>query len=110
MSAYTDGMVNQMTAQGSYTYEQAVAFAQENDLSTRSVISKIKSLGLEYTPKAKAPAKAGNETRKSDIVSDFASEIGADPDALAGLAKADKRALTALVSAFRSAVSNANAE
>ena len=98
MSNYTEKMVAQMEKIGSFDYASAEAFAdQYADLSTRSVISKAKSLGLDYTPRVVAKA-ATPRVRKSDIVAQLAEQIGADADALAGLAKADMRSLNELVS------------
>lgn len=101
MSNYTESMVATLLSTPAWNYEQAVNYAAENNLTARSVISKIKSLGLEYTPKQKAATKTGDTLRKSDIVAAFASEINADADKLSGLAKADKAALNALISAVR---------
>ena len=101
MSNYTESMVSALLSNASWDYDQAVKYAADNNLTARSVISKIKSLGLDYTPKQKATAKSGTTVRKSDIVAAFASEINADADKLSGLAKADKAALNALISAVR---------
>ena len=101
MSNYTESMVSALLSNASWDYDQAVKYAADNNLTARSVISKIKSLGLDYTPKQKATAKAGTTIRKSDIVAAFASEINADADKLSGLAKADKAALNALINAVR---------
>ena len=97
MSNYTEKMVAQMEKIGSFDYASAEAFASEHGLTTRSVISKAKSLGLDYTPRVVAKA-ATPRVRKSDIVAQLAEQIGADADALAGLAKADMRSLNELVS------------
>lgn len=98
MSNYSDNMVATMTKKGAYTYAEAVAFAEEHNLSARSVVSKIKSLGLDYTPKPKAASKTGEpRTRKADLVANIATAIGANHDALSGLAKADMRALEELI-------------
>jgi hypothetical protein len=95
---YTDKLVAEMTEQGVFTYDQATQFAEQHNLSVRSVISKIKSLGLEYTPKKKAPAtKKGETITKSQVVAAIAASLNANADALAGLAKADRRALAELV-------------
>jgi hypothetical protein len=98
MSNYSDNMVKAMTAQSAWTFAQAEAFASEHNLSTRSVVSKIKSLGLDYTPKPKALAQP--RFRKADTVSAIAKALDADADALAGLAKADAKALSALLMAI----------
>jgi len=103
MSNYTDNMVAEMEKIGAFTYESAEAFAQkyaDAGITTRSVVSKAKSLGLEYTPKVVAKASTPR-VRKADIVADIATILGADADALAGLAKADMRALNELVSHFK---------
>lgn len=97
MSNYTEKMVAAMTAKGAFTFAEAEAFAREHNLSTRSVVSKVKSLGLTYTPKPKAAKKNPDAVRKADIVSALAAQLGADADKLAGLAKADAVALAELV-------------
>jgi len=97
MSAYTDVMVAKLNAGAPWTFANAEAFAKENNLSTRSVVSKIKSLGLEYQPKPKAARKNPDAIRKADVVSALATQLGADADKLAGLAKADMKALAELV-------------
>lgn len=96
MSAFTPVMVAELTEKGSFTYDEAAAFASAHNLSTRQVISKVKHLGLDYVPKAKPVASATVVIRKSDIVRAIAAELGVDYDAIAGLAKADKAALQVL--------------
>ena len=98
MSNYSDNMVKALTTQAAWTFAQAEAFASEHNLSTRSVVSKIKSLGLDYTPKPKALAKP--RFRKADTVLAIAKALDADSDELAGLAKADASALSALLMAI----------
>jgi len=101
MSNYTPKMEAEMREQESWNYEQAVAYAEQHpDLSTRSVISKVKSLGLAYTPKPAVTKSATPQVRKSDIVNAIAQAVNANSDALAGLAKADKNALTELTRAI----------
>ena len=103
MSAYTDKMVFDMVSTGSFTYETAASFAELHRLSIRSVISKIKNLGLDYTPREKVvKSAAGNRILKADIVRMIAEATGANPHALAGLDKADARALKALLDAIPS--------
>lgn len=97
MSAYTDAMVARMVAKGAFTFAEAEAFAKEFNLSTRSVVSKVKSLGLAYTPKPKAERKNPDALRKADVVNALAVQLSADADKLAGLAKADMKALAELV-------------
>lgn len=99
MSAYSEKMVATLTRQGSWTFAQAEAFASENNLTTRSVVSKIKSLDLAYTPKPKAASKAPR-TRKADTVAAIAKALATDSDSLSGLAKADAASLSALLMAI----------
>lgn len=96
MSVYTEVMVAKLNAVAAWDFASAEAFAKENNLSTRSVVSKIKSLGLAYTPKPKAARKNPDAVRKADVVTAIALRIGADADKLAGLAKADMKALAEL--------------
>lgn len=99
MSAYSESMVKALTSQGAWTFAQAVQFAEANNLSTRSVVSKIKSLDLPYTPKPKAAAKAPR-SRKADTVLAIAKALDTDSDSIAGLAKADAASLSALLMAI----------
>jgi len=97
MSMYTEKMVAEMTAKGSFTFAEAEAYAKAHNLSTRSVVSKVKSLGLAYEPKPKAARKNPDAIRKADVVAALATQLSADADKLAGLAKADMKALAELV-------------
>lgn len=99
MSAYTSKMVTALQSKEQWTFEDASAFADEHSLSARSVVSKIKSLGLGYVPKAKAVSTAGPRVRKADVVASIADQIGVDVDSIAGLDKADMRSLAALLGA-----------
>jgi glycine cleavage system pyridoxal-binding protein P len=101
MSNYTPTMIAQMQSAGSFTYDSASAFAEAHGLSVRSVISKVKHLGLDYTPKPKTVSTAGPRVAKSDIVNAIAKALDTDADMIAGLAKADARALSALLMAIR---------
>lgn len=100
MSQYTSTMVSTLQSQA-WDYDSASAFASEHNLSVRSVISKIKSLELDYTPKPKTVSTSGPRVVKADIVDSIAKALDTDPDSLAGLAKADGRALSALLMAIR---------
>jgi len=99
MSNYTPTMVAALQSQ-SWDYESASAFAAEHNLSVRSVISKINNLDLDYTRKPKTVSTAGPRVVKADIVAAIAKALDADPDEIAGLAKADSRALSALLMAI----------
>jgi len=100
MSQYTSTMVTALQSQA-WDYDSASAFASEHNLTVRSVIAKIKNLGLDYTPKPKTVSASGPRIAKADIVSAIAKALDADPDSIAGLAKADGRALSALLMAIR---------
>jgi hypothetical protein len=101
MSNYTPTMIAEMQSTGSFTYDSALAFAEAHSLSVRSVISKVKHLGLDYTPKPKTVSSAGPRVAKSEIVNAIAKALDTDADMIAGLAKADARALSALLMAIR---------
>ena len=100
MSNYSQKMVKVMTAQENWDFAKAEEFASENNLSTRSVISKVKSLGLDYTPKPKAEA-ATPRVRKADVVGAIALALEIPVDTIAGLAKADASALGNLLVATK---------
>ena len=100
MSNYSQKMVKVMTAQENWDYAKAEEFASQNNLSTRSVISKVKSLGLSYTPKPKAEAKMPR-VRKADVVGAIALALEIPADTIAGLAKADASALANLLIGVR---------
>lgn len=102
MSAYSDSMVTEMTKIGSFDYDSANAFAEANNLSIRSVISKIHNLGLEYTPREKAKAASAPRVRKADVVANIAAAVEVNVDALTGLAKADMASLKSLLNAVSS--------
>ena len=101
MSNYTPTMIAEMQSAGSFTYESASAFADAHSLSVRSVISKVKHLGIDYTPKPKTVSTAGPRVAKADIVEAIALALDTDADSIAGLSKADARALSALLMAIR---------
>jgi hypothetical protein len=94
MSAYTDKMVNELKAVDSWNYDKAADYAALHSLSVRSVISKLKNLGLAYEPKPIVKA-ASPRIRKADIVVQIAEALGMadNAEALAGLEKADARSL-----------------
>ena len=95
MSAYTEKMVAALHSKEQWSYDQAVAFANENGLSVRSVISKIKSEKLGYTPKPKTKSGA-KPVQKMTIVQSIAGYIGVNVELVEGLAKADKNSLIRL--------------
>lgn len=95
MSAYTDSMVTELCA-SAHTYESATQFAAKHGLSVRSVVSKIKSLGLAY--EKKEVVRSGVvRIRKADVVRVIATKLGLEDEALSGLGKADMGALQELL-------------
>jgi hypothetical protein len=96
MSSYTEKMVNEMTARGAFDYESAKQYALENELSTRSVISKVKNLGLPYTPKVVVKSTAAPRITKAEVVEALANELGVPFELIAGLRNAPMADLQAL--------------
>jgi hypothetical protein len=98
MSLYTESMVSELMGRASWSYDDAVAFAEKHSsVSVRSVISKIKSLKLDYTAKPKAATAKTDKVRKSEIVGEIALALGIQADAISGLAKADAACLRVLL-------------
>jgi len=99
MSNYSDNMVAEMMEIGAFTFESASAYADKYPaLSTRSVVSKAKSLGLEYTPKV--VAKGVVKIRKSDVVAEITSELNLTDGELDSLVNAKAETLAVLLSAI----------
>ena len=98
MSAYSNVMVTELSHFGGHTYESAAAFASKHNLSVRSVVSKIKSLGLAYERKVVVKA-VESKVRKSDVVAEIAARLSMELEKLAGLGKADLGALRELLKA-----------
>ncbi|MEK9918736.1 MAG: hypothetical protein ACO208_03935 [Candidatus Puniceispirillaceae bacterium] len=96
MSKYTDAMVGALTSRETWDNAAAAAFASEHGLSTRSVVSKILSLGLTYV-KADKPARKTDGVRKADVVRAIEAALSVPAESLAGLAKADRAALDSLL-------------
>ena len=88
--AYTETMIAKITAAAPLDLAKSHALAAEfGDVSYRSVISKAKSLGLEYIAKAPAAKKAkSNEPTKAAILLDIRSAL-ALPDREGDLTKAE---------------------
>ena len=98
MSAYSNSMVTELCA-SAHTYETAAAFASKHNLSTRSVVSKIKSLGLEYKKK-EVVSVSQKRVSKADVVAEIAARLSTDVEKLAGLGKADAASLQQLLKAI----------
>lgn len=84
------------TENGSVSFEMAEALGEQFGKSARSVIAKVKQLGLAYTPKAK-PAKREKGLTKADLIAQIAENLGTNAEVLAGLNKATAKALSELV-------------
>ena len=97
MSNYTPVILAEMQSQDSFDYDSASAFASAHGLSVRSVISKVKHLGISYTPKAKVVSTAGPRITKADLVDAIARAMALDVDSIRGLDKADAKALRTLL-------------
>ena len=80
------------------TYDEAVEFGVQFGKSTRSVISKVQSLGLEYVKKP-TPAKRPKGLTKADLVQNIALKLSVEQEVLDGLDKATGNALRALFDA-----------
>ena len=98
-SVYTVEMIETMTAQAPLNAEKCAALATQfgNGITSRSVIAKAKSAGIDYTVKA-APARKKAATSKLDLVKAITKAVDADEGALDGLLKAPASALSALLS------------
>ena len=98
MSAYTEKMVAEMVDHGAWTYAEAVDFAAENGLKPRSVIAKIKSLGLEYTPKPTRVNKRNEPVvKKAQLVEAIEAALQISTPSLLKVGKADlERVVTAV--------------
>jgi hypothetical protein len=97
MSNYTPVILAEMQSQDSFDYDSASAFASAHGLSVRSVISKVKHLGISYTPKAKVVSTAGPRITKADLVDAIARAMALDVETIRGLDKADAKALRTLL-------------
>jgi len=85
---------------GTLNGQIAAELANEIGMSKRSVIAKIKSLGLDYAVAAK-PVKGTRATSKAEYVAAIAAALDADAAGLAGLEKSTASALSSLLAAIR---------
>jgi|TARA_R110000822_G_scaffold115897_2_gene247706 hypothetical protein len=97
MSNYTPVILAAMQSNDSFDYDSASAFASAHGLSVRSVISKVKHLGISYTPKVKTVSTAGPRITKADLVEAIAKAMALDVESIRGLDKADAKALNTLL-------------
>ena len=98
-SVYTDQMVDLMRSRAPLNADlcRELAFEFGNGITTRSVIAKAKSAGIDYIVKAK-PARKKATATKMDLVNAIAKAVDADAGSLDGLVKAPASALSALLS------------
>jgi hypothetical protein len=75
MSVYTSAMETKLRQSAPHSYDTAQAFALDNGLPIRSVISKIKSMDLDYSPKQKTVSTAGPTIKKQEIVEAIRSTL-----------------------------------
>ena len=97
MSNYTPEMVAKIEAAAPLNLSVARDLAADFGLSHRSVISKAKSLGVEYV-KAAPAAKRPTGPSKADLVAAIQKATNADD--LDGLEKATARALSNLLASL----------
>jgi len=99
ITKYTDAMVQKIVSQEPLNLDKAKILAVEFGMPDkyRSVISKALSLGLEYNS-AKPSRKDGEPVaKKSAVVSDIAGLLHMPEHHLAGLEKATRGSLVALL-------------
>ena len=94
---YTPEMLAVISGYDSYNKDVAVEIAALIGKSPRSVIAKIKSLGLDYTVQRPVRKDGSPITRKTDTVIAIAKALDMDALELEGLTKAPKAALEALL-------------
>lgn len=98
MSQYTEQMVAEMVKHGAWTYAEACEFASDNGLKPRSVIAKIKSLGLDYEPKPTRVNKRNEPVvKKAQLVAAIEAALEISAPSLLKVGKADlERVVTAV--------------
>jgi broad specificity phosphatase PhoE len=81
----------------SFNKEVATEIADKIGKSPRSVIAKIKSMGLSYTVQRPVRKDGSPVSRKADTVAAIAKALDMELEDLDGLAKAPRSALIALL-------------
>lgn len=84
---YSDAMIAKMREIGSFDYNSAKAFADENGLSIRSVIAKLRALEINYQakdPKQRKTATKSAARAKAEVISSIEALVG---ETLASLSK-----------------------
>lgn len=93
---YSEKQCAALTNAAPVSFEDAKKFADEFGVSTQSVIGKVKSLGLDYIPKAPTAKRVKGAT-KAKLVEEIAGKLNANPEKLDGLANAKASALAFLL-------------
>ena len=94
---YTPSMLAVIKGYDSFNKETATEIAAKIGKSPRSVIAKIKSMGLSYTVQRPVRKDGSPVSRKADTVAAIAKALDMDLDDLDGLTKAPRSALIALL-------------
>ena len=94
---YTPEMLDVIKGYDSFNKETATEIAAKIGKSPRSVIAKIKSMGLSYAVQRPVRKDGKPITRKMDTVIAIAKALDMDPLELDGLTKAPRSALIALL-------------
>jgi len=94
---YTPSMLAVIKGYDSFNKETATEIADKIGKSPRSVIAKIKSMGLPYTVQRPVRKDGSAITRKAETVAAIAKALDMDLNDLDGLAKAPRSALIALL-------------
>ena len=94
---YTPAMLAVIGEYSAFDKAVAVEIGLRINKSPRSVIAKIKSLGLDYTVQRPVRKDGSDVARKTDIVDEIARALSMDVADLEGLTKAPRNALMALL-------------
>lgn len=96
---YTDEMIAKMKEIGSFNYDSAKKFAEDNGLSFRSVIAKVRALELDYQakdPKVRSASKK-KARAKADIVNAITSALGSELPSLNKMTVVDLETLESVL-------------
>jgi len=94
---YTPSMLAVINGYDAFNKATATEIADKIGKSPRSVIAKIKSMGLSYTVQRPVRKDGSPVSRKADTVAAIAKALDMDLDDLDGLTKAPRSALIALL-------------
>lgn len=97
---YTAEQEQILTDSAPVSFEDCQQFAVDFGKTPRSVIAKVKQLGLEYIPKAKPSKKVSKGDTKAELVRKIEAELDS-ADYLGGLEKATASALVNLLGVIR---------